>query len=351
MEKRTQADSNGRKRMSAEGDPSAMSGDKAGELEPLDREALDWAVRFAAGKARPADLAALKQWAARSPDHAAAFDRASLLWKAAGPAGRELLSETNPSPLRGGSGVGGLGRRAFLGGALAATAAGVAVMVARPPLDLWPSVSELRGDYRTGTGEQRRIVLSDHISIALNTRTSIAVGEAGGEIERISLIAGETAISTAAGNRKSLVVSAGDGRTTSDSDARFNLLAEDRFVCVTCVEGKIQVEHRADGLQLSAGQQARYSDRGLSPAVAVNSALVTAWQNGIVIFQATPVKQVVAEVNRYRPGRVILRDEALGRRLFNARLRIEKIDLVIGQIAEVFGAKTITLPGGIVLLG
>lgn len=336
---------------------STPSRDDQAELLPLDREAMDWALRFVTGKAGPTDLAALKQWAAQSPEHAAAFDRASLLWKAAGPAGQELLSEgvfvqtplhRSRTATRGGS---GLGRRAFLGGALAASAAGVAVMAVRPPLDLWPSVSQLRGDYRTGTGMQRRITLSDHVSIMLNTRTSIAVHEADGQIERIALIAGETAISTVPASRKSVVVTAGNGSTTGADGARFNLLAEDRSVCVTCIEGNIQVEHRTAVLKLSAGQQIEYSDRGLSPPVAVNPALVTAWQSGIVIFQATPVTQVVAEVNRYRPGRVILTDEALGRRLFNARLGIDKIDLVIGQIAEVFGAKTTKLPGGIVLLG
>jgi ferric-dicitrate binding protein FerR (iron transport regulator) len=46
-----------------------MTPNRDEQLETLDREAYDWLVRFAAGGAQAADLAALKQWAARSPAH------------------------------------------------------------------------------------------------------------------------------------------------------------------------------------------------------------------------------------------------------------------------------------------
>jgi transmembrane sensor len=83
----------------------------------------------------------------------------------------------------------------------------------------------------------------------------------------------------------------------------------------------------------------------------IDPAAVTAWQHGLVIFRSAPITEVVAEINRYRPGRVILTNAELGRRELNARFRIEDIDRVVGQIEQVFGAHTTTLPGGIVLLG
>ena len=61
--------------------------------------------------------------------------------------------------------------------------------------------------------------------------------------------------------------------------------------------------------------------------------------------------EAIAEINRYRPGRIILTNAALGARIFNARFRIENIDGVVGQIQQVFGASATSLPGGIVLLG
>jgi transmembrane sensor len=85
--------------------------------------------------------------------------------------------------------------------------------------------------------------------------------------------------------------------------------------------------------------------------IKVDSAAVTAWHDGIVVFESTPVTDVIAEVNRYRPGRIILTNRELGRRLFDARLRIENIGNVLRQIELTFGARATELPGGIVLLG
>ena len=63
------------------------------------------------------------------------------------------------------------------------------------------------------------------------------------------------------------------------------------------------------------------------------------------------LSEVVAEVNRYRRGSVILTNATLGRERLNARFKIANIDRVISQIEQVFGARTRALPGGIILLG
>ncbi len=57
----------------------------------------------------------------------------------------------------------------MLGGAIAAAAG---YLVIRPPLDMWPSIEELSADYRTGEGEQRKVMLAPDISVELNTQTS-----------------------------------------------------------------------------------------------------------------------------------------------------------------------------------
>jgi transmembrane sensor len=225
------------------------------------------------------------------------------------------------------------------------------MMLAHPPLRLWPSWSELRADYRTEPGDQRWITLANQVSIELNTRTSVAVRSAEGQVQGIELISGEAAIATGQEAATRFVAVAGNGRAIGAAGARFNLLNEDQAVCVTCIEGQVGVEHGGLARALRGGQQVRYSDGSMSETAFIDPAVVTAWQNGIVIFQSTPVSQVIAEVNRYRSGRVILVNKTLGGRLFNARLRIENIDRVINQIAEVFDARVTKFPAGVVLLG
>jgi transmembrane sensor len=322
-------------------------------LGSLDQEAYDWVVRFVVGGAQSADMAALKQWVARSPAHRKAFDRASLLWKATGPAGQELLTDQAlvPSPTGQRTGASRMTRRGFVGGALAASVAGIVWTAARPPLALWPSATELASDYRTAPGVQRKLALSDQVAIELNSRTSINVHSTDGAADQIDLISGEAAIALTANATKLLSVRAGRGETTGGADARFNVRCDDQIISVTCIAGHVQVDQGDTALSLPAGQQLRYSSRGLEAPMKADLAVITAWQDGVVIFQSTPIAQVVAEINRYRPGRVILTNAALGRRIFNARVPIENIDRVVSQIAETFGTGLTALPGGIVLLG
>jgi transmembrane sensor len=315
-------------------------------LAERDREAHDWMMRFAGGRAGAADLAAFKEWSARDPANADAFARACRLWEALEPAS-DLLTAAPAAAWPGRGPV--LARRAFLGGALAASAAGAGYLAARPPLGLWPSVSQLRADYRTAPGEQRSIALTGGPSVELNTRTSIALRGADGTADRIELIGGEAAFTARTGTGRPVEVTAGQGRVTA-SDADFNIRYDNDVVCTTCVGGEVGVAHGNLSARLRPGEQVLYSSAGLSAVAKVDAAMVTAWKDGVLVFQTT-LDDAVAEINRYRPGRIIVTDPALGRRLFNARFKIANIDGVVGQIQKIFGAAVTSLPGGIVLLG
>lgn len=324
---------------------------------PLEHEAYGWVVRFVSGEAGPAEVKALKAWSAQSPAHAEAFDQASKVWKALDPARRRTLSENVLAfplafPRAGARGRSiaaqpRLGRRAFLGGAIAASAAGAAFIAVRPPLELWPSLSELAADYRTETGEQRRITLADSVSVDMNTQTSIALRSSAGNSDRFELIAGEALVFAP---KSSVTVAAAGGRVVA-SGARFNVRHIGQPVCVTCLDGTVEVETPAKAVVLSAGKQVIYSAGGFDEPTTIDPTAVTAWKDGIVVFDGTPISEVVVEVNRYRHGRVVLTNTALGRERFNARFRIENIDRVVSQIAQVFGVRARILPGGITLLG
>lgn len=119
------------------------------------------------------------------PAHARAWRELQQLWQALDPA----LTRAAAAPQR--ENVLAFparpGRRAFLGGALAA---GVAVLALRPPLGAWPSLQELSADYRTGTGEQRQVALSQQMTVQMNTQTRINVRAP----EAIELLGGEAEI-------------------------------------------------------------------------------------------------------------------------------------------------------------
>lgn len=320
------------------------------EIDPLRREAVTWVQKLVSGQATPQDAEVLKRWCARSSAHASAFAEASQVWNEAGQAGLYLAPGADDRAAI----LARLGRRsvatrrAFLGGL--ATTAAAAYAVVHPPLGLWPSFSELAADYRTVTGEQRHIMLADHVSVRLNTQTSISRQPSKGDAEHLELISGEASFTMPQGVRQSIVVTAANGRTVG-SGARFDVRYLDgKAVCVTCFEGSVQIEYSATTTQLAAGRQLRYGENGLGQASAIDPEAEAAWHDGVVVFQATRLSEVVEEINRYRPGRIILANAALAQQPVSGRFRIDQMDTILARLQQAFNAEAQTLPGGIVLL-
>lgn len=323
------------------------------ELSPIEREAHAWVRRLTSGEASAEDGAALQRWCSLSPAHAAAFCEASQFWNAFGPAGqglreqdsrgRENARDAARRSVRAGVVV---GRRTLLAGGLAASAA--AAMVIRPPLRLWPSLSELRADYRTGTGEQRQIAMSDGVSVRLNSQTSLSIAS-GRNADAVELVAGEASFQTGGLNSAPFSVVARGGRTSAIS-ANFEVRLIGTSACVTCLANDVQVDFRGQQVTLRERQQVTYGDQGLAGVLTIDPAVVAAWQRGLIIFNMMPLADVIDELNRYRPGRIVLLNTRLARSPVNGRFKIDDPDEALVQIERAFGVHRRTLPGGLVLL-
>lgn len=311
----------------------------------LAREALEWLSRISLGDATQEDIAALRRWRDTSSAHAAAITRAGDLWRALEKPVAEL-AKGDPNRGRGSSYP---SRRALLTGGSAIAAATIGAMAVRPPLDLWPSFVELTADYRTGTGEQQHLTLAETVSVDLNTRTSISVrsDEQGAGIE---LIAGETTIAIARAVPRPFVVLAAEGRVSSYRGS-FNVRRRDTIVDIACIDGEISVSCGGREANLQAGRRIAYGRDGLGEIAGADLTILTAWRDGMLVFRNTPLASVIDEVNRYRPGRIVLIDPSLGQRQVSARFEIKRLDSVMDQIAQVFKVSVKTFPGGLVLVG
>ncbi len=328
------------------------SNDRLPENDALRSEALAWLRRLGSGEATAADVEEVEQWRARSPRHAREFAEAALLWNVLGEATRNAVDK-NPALAAGlvhQNGNVRLGRRAFLvgGGALAASAAGA--LVIRPPLDLWPSFSELAADYRTRTGERQQIEVANHVAVQMNTRTSIDVRGVTDRVAQIELVAGEAAIAKQDQASQEFAVLAGAGRVVT-TKASFNIRKDDRAVSVTCSNGEVEVRCPTGSAIIRERQQVAYDARGLGEITAIDADVITAWQRGLLIFRDVALARVIDEVNRYRPGRIVLLDGKVGLRRVVANFRLDRIDDAIVFISQVMNVRARSLPGGIVLLG
>ncbi|MCK9914328.1 DUF4880 domain-containing protein [Microbacteriaceae bacterium K1510] len=325
--------------------------DENASQNALRSAAVDWVQRLESGRVTAADIAALKAWREQSPAHEAAFVDASRLWKTFVPAAHNLrargelpraLTKRMPfEPV--------LGRRALLAGGLAAVSAAAAYAVVRPPFELWPSLAELSADYRTATGEQRQLAVSNDVSVHLNTQTSMALRRSDGNVEQIELITGEASFVSRPGQERPLVVLAAGG-VSKTSQAHFDIRRSGQIVCITCIDGEVSVALKSQVATLGPGQQVTYDDHGLQGVMKADVELVIAWQQGVLIFRRTPLATVVEEINRYRSGRVIVTNNGLAQLAVSGRFRIDHMDEVLLRLNQAFGITSRSLPGGIVLL-
>lgn len=317
--------------------------------DQLQREAQQWLIRLTSGQATTSDAAEFRRWCALSTDHAQAFANARQLWQALGPAAQQIektessesqgaahsASEIVPLPQR------RMGRRAFLTGAVAASAAFVFV---RP--SFMGEIAGLLADYHTGVGEQRSVTLSNTTALELNTQTRINQQVFNDGSQGVELLSGEVEVLTQAPFK----MRAGTGWVGSD-DGKFVVRSTGPEVMVTCVAGHLTVSHQGSNFQLSSNQQISYSEQSLSEPVEVNTQVVTAWRQRLLIFENETLAHVINELNRYHSGRIMLMNEKLGQRRVQARFKLDQLSDVAELIRDAYGAKVRQLPAGVVLVG
>jgi transmembrane sensor len=320
----------------------------------IEAEAAAWVVRLDAGPLDPTEQRAFEAWLETSERHAAAFAFARTTWAQLGDphtarrhAGtllplamrpRQRLPAT-PHPVS----------RRWVWRSLAASVvltAGFGAYRAADPLVM------LRADYRTAPGEMRRVTLPDGSSVQLNTDSAIAVhyGASRREVELLSGEAGFTVAKAADGDGRAFVVQAADGEVTA-LGTRFVVRRLDARVDVTVVEHRVEVSLRdaATGSRqtavLKAAQAVGYSEGGrLGEIRRVDPERELAWLRGRLLFDRVPLAQVVAELNRYRRGRIVVINPALAERQVSGVFRLDDLPAAIDVIAAELGAHVVEAP-------
>jgi transmembrane sensor len=309
-------------------------------LTVIERQALDWVALLVSGKATVEDRISLERWLSRSSGHSEAFAAAVRLVRMTRChqfPGSEQFRPTfweRPST-----------RRAALG-SLAVAVSGVAIL--RPPLGLWPSWAELSSDYRTGIGERREIAPMQGVTLALNTRTSVALKSAANR-PSVALIGGEVVATVRSAAVTRFTVIAG-GVATSTERGSFDVRYTGEGICVTCAQGNVDVAGGGWRRTLVPGQQVTVNASEIGNTITVDPVVVTAWRQGQLVFYDASLETVVDEINRYRPGKILIARRELAMRRFNSTFRIDDIENVVADLERLANVSATQLPGGVVVL-
>jgi transmembrane sensor len=307
------------------------------------RQSLEWIIRLTSGQVSTADTEAFLAWRSQSAVHATAFRQSLELRRKLQVAAREFVSAPTAAVVRPDfRRTFGVNRRAVLGGAMAASAAGL--VVTSMQTGLLPSLAELTADYRTATGQQRSVAFRQGLAFELNTQTSLSVRGR----DAVEIVTGEVAFEADVPSTTQFTVMALGGRVRA-SDASFNVRNTDDTVCITCVRGRVAVDWERQTAVLGAGQQVRYTDHEWSAPHHADVEIATAWRSGVLVFHDTDLTHVLHEVNRYRPGKILITNDRLRLRRFSGVVQIKRPEAVMAQLRGL-GAHVTSLPGGLVLV-
>ncbi|MDT4846810.1 FecR protein [compost metagenome] len=92
---------------------------------------------------------------------------------------------------------------------------------------------------------------------------------------------------------------------------RYNVSRHQDDVRVTVEEGKVEVRGNAAGVRLTAGDQVLLRGGRLGQPARVDAAAFAAWTSGRLVFERTPLREVLEVIQRYQKTTIVLHDSGL----------------------------------------
>lgn len=256
----------------------------AEDRDDMETAALDWVIRL-----RDPGFDGWEEfeaWLSADPAHADAYHRLAVadedmadLLKAAPP--RPLIAMPERRPLT---------RRAWLGGAIAAS---VAALVGIGMIDRQPALYQIE----TAPGMRRTITLEDGSKIALNGGTKIKLSRR--DPRYAMLQSGEALFDVVHDDDAPFKVAVGDA-TLIDVGTRFNVLREGKATAVQVAEGAVIYNPDSEAVRLDPGHTltARDGDAKLVLGT-VAPAAVAGWKDGRLIYDGQTMSEVAADLARW----------------------------------------------------
>lgn len=312
----------------------------------IHEQASRWVVKIHNAPAGAFEQRAFQAWLAADARHLSAYRHAERVWQSFAAAEREAADPQL------------VGARAKLREAQKyqqrSRAAGVrkwvaltVLLTALPIGWQWLNSSE----YRTGKGQRLQVTLPDGSEIELNTDTRLRVNYAW-QTRQVTLEQGEALFNVVHNPEKPFEVLAASGRIR-DIGTRFNVSHWRDTTTVSVLEGEVEVSTVSSTLseRLLPSRQISYDTRGsLAAPVKFDTAAVTAWRQDLLVFNKTPLAEVLAQLSRYHHIELRLVDPSLREMKVSGDFPSKDLAAALNVIAAALPVKALqTAPGVIVL--
>lgn len=259
-------------------------------------QALFWFARMQSGDTTDLDRAGHAAWLAADPENRREYVKLGQLWCDLDAVRGTRQAASMPIA------AAGVSRRMLLtGGVAASLGAGWLALNGLPDF--------LQSDEYTGIGVMRRATLDDGSVVDLDADTAFA-HEFDGDTRNLHLQRGRARFTVAADPRP-FRIRAESGVITA-YDSRFSIHLWDGNASVAVEEHAVTINAGArDEVRLLQSQRLSFGADAMGVVEPSDPEVETAWLRGKLIFEDRPLRQVLADVNRYRSGRIHVTSDRL----------------------------------------
>lgn len=320
------------------------------KLSPNDisSQARGWFVRLLE---RPSERvrADFLAWKAADPAHEAAYRKVEDSWNAAQQPGERLALREADELAVYLQAMDAAKRQKKLSGRLVglsvllAAALGGAFWLQQPHF-----FQNLAADHVTARGERASFALADGSTVTLDADSALAEDFRVGE-RRVRLVRG-TAFFDVVVSPTPFIVEANDGQVKVLGTA-FDVRLLDDGAVVTLQRGRVAVEKAGLAeVVLQPGQQVQYGATGVGAVANVDLNEEMAWRDGRMVFYRRRLADVVEEIARYRPGRIVIASPSLGEELVTGSLSLTDTDAALASLRASVGFSVHSLGGVLTVL-
>ena len=319
-------------------------------IDAVREKAREWLLRLHCDEATQEDRTAFSRWLEESDAHRAAFEHSERVWRSIGlgDAVLDLVDETElasrvrmslqqPAGARANE-----TRRRFITRMSRVAAAAVLFAVGGLiwRVAIYDPVEEVR--YASAVAQNRPVALPDGSVVTLSGASEI-VTRFSRKTRAVTLARGAAYFDVARDADRAFFVTAGRTQVRVLSTA-FEIRRGPDDIRVSVAEGQVAVAalqtdgDAAGGAQkrLSAGEQIAASPDGafLGGKRAFDSGAALAWLEGRFVYDGASLKEVVADVNRYRSKKIEILDPGLFDMKVTTSFRADQTDQMLAASGD-----------------
>ncbi len=301
------------------------------DKRPVEDVAADWCAYHYSGVSTAEDETLFAAWLSASPDHREVYGRVEQAWRDIGLGAvsadmSQYFQETKQ--LSRSLATSNTGTKRWF--RVPAIAAGLLAIIGGTMF--YQQGREEHHIYASAVGETRELTLSDGSQVTLAAASKLDV-TLSNKHRKIVLAEGRAYFDVMTDLSRPFTVSVANSQIDVLGTA-FDVNKKPSGVQVTVSEGEVKVAVLGAEAQhyLDAGQQASVSPTGVLQVEEVVNQAHLSWRTGLLEYVDVPLRDVVAELNRYRPKKIQLMSSDLGDLHITMAVPVDKTDVLLSGL-------------------